>query len=55
MVNDLLAQEFKKVVQEELNIELSDTDAQRVLSDLVSYFDLLAAISRRDMTDAASS
>lgn len=55
MVSELLAQEFKQVIQEELGIELSVNDAQRILSDMVGYLNLLADISQRDKTDVSVS
>jgi len=47
MINPETTKEFQKTVEDEFGVILSDSDALKILLDLVGYFDLLAKIDSR--------
>lgn len=48
MINQSTIEEFQQVVRKETGVELDMQEAQKILADLVSYFDLLAKIDHRN-------
>ena len=48
MLNNKEAEEFKKIAKETMGIDLTDSEAQDQGSRLVTLFELLIKIDRRD-------
>lgn len=47
MISKSTIKEFQKVVKTETGVDLNKQEAQKVLTDLVGYFDLLSQIDHR--------
>ncbi len=50
MIKEETIIEFQQIVAEEYGREITISDARKIMSDLVAYFDLLAKIEYRRMT-----
>ncbi len=53
MASTELTKEFQQVLYKEIGLELDDKEASKILSNLVSYFDLLALLHHRDQVNVS--
>ena len=51
MISESLKNEFQQAIKEEYSEEISLLEASRILTDLVGYFDKLAEIHHKDLTE----
>jgi hypothetical protein len=51
MISESLKNEFRQVIQEEYGKDVSLIEAGQILTDLTAYFDKLAEIHHKDLTD----
>lgn len=53
MISPETIKEFQKAVKEEYGVELETAEATKILSDWVTYFDLLGKIDNRKETQTS--
>jgi hypothetical protein len=51
MISESLKNEFQQAINEEYGEDVSLLEADRILTDLVGYFDKLAEIHHKDLVD----
>jgi len=51
MISQILVAEFQQAIQEEYGKDVSLKDASEILTDLISYFDLLAKIHHKGLVE----